>query len=75
MNLPVNLNDKNTISYTFIFSLSGIPQLRQAIVDFHKHHDDVDLNSSDVIVGPGSKELIFLLMNIFKGGILRKDGQ
>ncbi|XP_052807101.1 aspartate aminotransferase-like [Mya arenaria] len=50
--------------------VAGIKELRDAICDFHKLHDDIDRSADDVIVGPGSKELIFLLMNIFHGDVL-----
>ncbi|XP_045207960.2 aspartate aminotransferase-like [Mercenaria mercenaria] len=50
--------------------VAGIEELRAAIRDFHKKYDAISFSSDDVIVGPGSKELIFLLMNIFQGDIL-----
>ena len=52
------------------FVFAGTLELRQAICDFHARFDNLtDLDPDDVIVGPGSKELIFLLMNVFNGGI------
>ena len=49
--------------------LAGIPELRQAICDFHQHYDRLDhLSPDQVIVGPGTKELIFLMANVFAGG-------
>ncbi|XP_052284109.1 aspartate aminotransferase-like isoform X4 [Dreissena polymorpha] len=50
--------------------VAGIQDLRYAICDFHKRYDDISRSPDDVIVGPGSKELIFLLMNIFEGDII-----
>ncbi|XP_052212421.1 aspartate aminotransferase-like [Dreissena polymorpha] len=44
-----------------------LPVAGFAICDFHKRYDDISRSPDDVIVGPGSKELIFLLMNIFEG--------
>ena len=49
-------------------ALPGIPALRKAICDFHQRYDDITFRPEDVLVGPGSKELIFLAMNVFKGG-------
>lgn len=47
----------------------GILQLREQIVKFHKRYDDLELDPDQVIVGPGTKELIFLMLNVFKGGV------
>ena len=52
---------------------TGIPELRKAIASFHQRHDKLmDIDESRVIVGPGTKELIFLLMNIFHGGLFNR---
>ena len=56
------------LSNNRLMLVSGIPELRTAIVKFHKHFDSLTLNSDDVLVAPGSKELIFLLLNVFDGG-------
>lgn len=50
--------------------VAGIEALRVAIRNFHNKYDSISFSADDVIVGPGSKELIFLLMNIFQGDIL-----
>ncbi|XP_059143853.1 aspartate aminotransferase-like [Physella acuta] len=50
--------------------VQGIPELRKKICDFHKHYDQVDFDPEDVIVGPGSKELILLLLTVFNGDVL-----
>ena len=54
----------------YIVVITGIPELRNEICKFHQIFDDISVSSEDVIVGPGSKELIFLLMNIFHGGMV-----
>ncbi|CAL1528938.1 unnamed protein product [Lymnaea stagnalis] len=51
-------------------AVQGLPELRQGICEFHKHYDKFACEPDDVIVGPGSKELIFLLMMIFNGDVL-----
>ena len=56
------------MSLPVTFDISGIPALRKAICDFHERYDDVTFRPEDILVGPGSKELIFLAMNVFKGG-------
>lgn len=50
--------------------VAGIKELREGIKDFHKKYDLLSFDADDVIVGPGSKELIFLLMNIFEGDVI-----
>ncbi|XP_074653756.1 aspartate aminotransferase-like isoform X1 [Tubulanus polymorphus] len=50
--------------------VQGIPELRQTICDFHSRFDGTSLKQENVIVGPGSKELIYLLMLVFNGDIL-----
>ncbi|XP_078331755.1 aspartate aminotransferase-like isoform X2 [Crassostrea virginica] len=48
--------------------VAGLKQLRQAICDFHQKYDGFDdLDPDGVIVGPGSKELIYLVMHVFNG--------
>nr|BED43044.1 aspartate racemase [Todarodes pacificus] len=50
--------------------VQGIPELRQAISDFHYRYDKIRFSPDNIIVGPGSKELIYSLINIFNGDIL-----
>ncbi|XP_019613558.1 PREDICTED: uncharacterized protein LOC109461620 [Branchiostoma belcheri] len=51
--------------------VAGIPELRQSICDFHCKTDDLqDLDPEQVVVGPGSKELIYLLLEVFHGDVL-----
>ena len=50
-------------------SCPGIPELQQALCEFHTRYDRLEgLGADQFIVGPGSKELIFLLMTVFNGG-------
>ncbi|XP_042212670.1 aspartate aminotransferase-like isoform X2 [Homarus americanus] len=48
----------------------GIPELREELVKFHARYDNLSLSSDNFTVGPGSKELIFLVMATFNGDIL-----
>lgn len=51
--------------------MNGIPQLRESIVQFHKRFDGVTIyNESDVICGPGSKELIYLTLNALETTVI-----
>jgi aspartate/methionine/tyrosine aminotransferase len=46
----------------------GILQLREVICRYHKEVDGLQFSAENVLVGPGTKELIFLLLSIVCGG-------
>lgn len=50
--------------------VKGLPALRETIAEFHRKHDQVEAIADNVIVGPGSKELMFILQIAFYGEIL-----
>jgi len=50
-------------------SVAGTLNLRQAIAEWHHSHGLMVL-PEQILVGSGSKELIFLVMNIFNGDII-----
>jgi len=51
--------------------VQGLNQLREAVVKFHKNIDKInDVNKDLVIVGPGLKELVFILQVVFRGEII-----
>ncbi len=50
--------------------VTGLPALREAVSEFHRAKDHVDAHPDRVIVGPGSKELMFLLQIAYYGEIL-----
>lgn len=39
----------------------GLPSLREAVAAYHRRAHGIDAHASDVLIGPGSKELMFLL--------------
>ncbi|RAP28310.1 aminotransferase [Candidatus Marinamargulisbacteria bacterium SCGC AG-343-D04] len=47
-------------------SVQGIEELREAIANFHNHYDSLSIQKEDVIVGPGSKMLIYCILAAFK---------
>lgn len=47
----------------------GLPALREAVAEFHRRTDQVEAKPENVLVGPGSKELMFLLQLVFYGEI------
>ncbi len=48
----------------------GLPALKEAVAGSHKAKDNVDANPDYVLIGPGSKELMFLLQLCFYGEIV-----
>jgi aspartate aminotransferase len=50
--------------------VKGLPALREAVADFHRRKDHVDAQPEGVLVGPGSKELLFLLQLVFDGEVI-----
>jgi aspartate aminotransferase len=50
--------------------VKGLRELRGAVANFHREKDQVNAHPDGVLVGPGSKELMFLLQLVFYGEIL-----
>lgn len=50
--------------------VQGLPALREAVADFHRRKDHVEAQPEGVLVGPGSKELLFLLQLVFDGELI-----
>jgi len=48
----------------------GLPSLCEAVAAFHRRTDGVDALPESILVGPGSKELMFLLQIVFYGELL-----
>lgn len=50
--------------------VKGLPELRQAVAGFHRRKDGVGARAEGVLIGPGSKELMFLLQLVYYGEII-----
>ncbi len=50
--------------------VEGLPELRAAVADYHARGGRLHVEPSQVLIGPGSKELLFLLQLCFYGQIL-----
>lgn len=48
----------------------GLPALREAIATYYEEHERLDAHPQRVLVGPGSKELMFLLQVVHYGEML-----
>lgn len=51
-------------------AVKGLEELRSTLVDHHKRTFDIDCGTEDIIIGPGSKELMFILQLIYDGEII-----
>lgn len=50
--------------------VKGLPALREAVARFHRDREQIDAHRDGVLIGPGSKELMFLLQLTFYGEII-----
>lgn len=50
--------------------VEGLPELRRAVADWHRRREGIETHEDLVLVGPGSKELLFLLQMTFYGEII-----
>ncbi|MDH3191952.1 MAG: pyridoxal phosphate-dependent aminotransferase [Nitrosopumilus sp.] len=51
-------------------AVPGIPELRNAISKYNKHYFELDVDPQRIYVGPGTKELIFNLLEILHGTVI-----
>lgn len=51
-------------------AVPGIPELRNAISKYNKHYFGMDIDPKRIYVGPGTKELIFNLLEILHGTVI-----
>ncbi len=51
-------------------AVHGIPELRNAISKYNKHYFGMDVTLERIFVGPGTKELIYNLLEILHGTVI-----
>ena len=51
-------------------SVKGLPALRQAVVDWVRRSEGLDYSPDNVLVGPGTKELMFLVQLAYYGDLV-----
>ena len=51
-------------------AVKGLRELRAAVADYHRRKLQVDRSADDVLIGPGSKELMFLLQLVYYGDLV-----
>ena len=50
--------------------MQGLEELREEIANFLNKNNKNDFNKEDILIGPGTKELMFLTQIAFKGEVL-----
>ncbi len=50
--------------------VKGLLSLREAIAEFNFRHQGIQCTADDIMVGPGSKELIFILQLVYYGELI-----
>lgn len=48
----------------------GLPALRQAVADYLRRRQGLDFSGEHVLIGPGSKELLFLVQLVYGGELI-----
>ena len=62
--LKLNAHQKDYLA------VKGLRALREAVADYHRLHQGVQCTADDVLIAPGSKELMFLLMLVYYGDVV-----
>ena len=61
---------KKNAHHNMYLPMQGLPALRNAIAKFESSKKKNEFNASNIVIGPGSKELMFLLHMLFDGEVL-----
>lgn len=61
---------KNNAHQKDYLPVKGLPELRNAVADYYCRKTRVCFNGEDVMIGPGSKELMFLLQLVYYGDLV-----
>ena len=49
---------------------AGLPALREAVAGYYRHHFRLDASPDRIVVSPGSKEMIAILLSALEGTVL-----
>ena len=49
---------------------AGIPELRKAVAKYYKKIFDIDSTSDQVVISPGSKEMISMILAVIEGPVI-----
>jgi len=50
--------------------VKGLPELRKAVADYHRRLNEIAATDDGILIGPGTKELIFLLQLTYDGDLV-----
>ncbi|MDH3268296.1 MAG: aminotransferase class I/II-fold pyridoxal phosphate-dependent enzyme [Ignavibacteria bacterium] len=50
--------------------VKGLKPLREAVAEYHSRRNDIHCGANSVLIGPGSKELMFLLQFVYYGELV-----
>lgn len=50
--------------------VKGLLELRRAVAEYHRRESGLDGSAEDVLIGPGSKELMFILQLVYYGDLV-----
>ncbi len=50
--------------------VKGLPRLREAVASYHRRQEGIEYTLDDVLIGPGSKELMFLMQLVYYGDLV-----
>ncbi len=50
--------------------VKGLPELRDAVANYHCRREGLHCSGEDVFIGPGSKELMFILQLVYYGDLV-----
>jgi aspartate aminotransferase len=67
---PVVEELKNNSHQKNYLPVKGLPELRKAVATYHHRTQGMKYTENDVLVGPGSKELMFLLQLVYYGDLV-----
>ena len=59
----------NAEKHTYL-PMQGLEELRLAICNYLNKNNNNDFNKEDIVIGPGTKELMFLMQMVFEGEVL-----
>jgi len=62
--LRTNAHQKNYLP------VKGLPLLRETVAGYHRRQEGVEYSADDVLIGPGSKELMFLVQLVYYGDLV-----
>ena len=70
--IPQNIINelKNNSHQNKYLPMQGLPELREAIASYTSNKKENNYKADNVIIGPGSKELMFLLHILFDGDVI-----